>query len=167
MTLSELLDALPAVGRLEWIGRASARRAAIESLTEVRVEVGTGLEGEHHARGGGGRRQVTLVQAEHLDVIGRLLGREPVAPERLRRNLVVAGINLIALKGRVFRIGEVLLEGTGPCEPCSRLEEELGPGGFQAARGHGGITARVLRGGTLRVGDAVSSSEQESGGTGA
>jgi MOSC domain-containing protein YiiM len=76
-------------------------------------------------------------------------------PARLRRNLVVEGIPLIALKGRRFRIGEVLCEGTAPCDPCSRMEAALGPGGYNAMRGHGGLCARILEGGTLRIGDAV------------
>jgi MOSC domain-containing protein YiiM len=73
----------------------------------------------------------------------------------LRRNLVVAGCNLRALQGRRFTIGDVELEGTGECHPCSRMEEALGEGGYQAMRGHGGLNARILRGGTLRIGDAV------------
>jgi len=88
-------------------------------------------------------------------VIASLCGREQVMPEQLRRNLLVSGINLLALRDRSFLIGEVLLRGTGCCQPCSRMEESLGPGGYNAVRGHGGITAEVLRGGSLSLGDAV------------
>ena len=97
----------------------------------------------------------TLIQAEHLAAIASHLGGEAVAPELLRRNIVVAGINLAALKGRRFRLGSALLEATGECHPCSRMEEILGPGGYNAVRGHGGITARVLEAGTARNGDAL------------
>ena len=99
-----------------------------------------------------GKRQVTLIQAEHLPVIAALAGLETVAPEHLRRNVVVSGLALLALKDRRFRIGDVLLEGTGECHPCSRMEEVFGPGGYNAVRGHGGITARVLEGGLIEVG---------------
>ena len=100
-------------------------------------------------------RQVTLIQAEHLPVIAVLCGRDDVTPELLRRNIVVSGINLFALKKAQFRIGDAILEGTGPCVPCSRMEENLGPGGYNATRGHGGITARVIRAGTIRSGDQI------------
>ena len=101
-------------------------------------------------------RQVTLIQAEHLPVIAQLARVEAVDPLALRRNLVVSGINLLALKNAKLRIGDaVLLEVVGPCAPCSRMEEAVGPGGYAAMRGHGGMTARVLEGGPLAVGDAV------------
>ncbi len=119
---------------------------------------GIGLAGDRYAqrpRGGASSRQVTLLQSEHLPVIAALARHPSVAPEQLRRNLVVAGINLLALQRVRFRIGDAEFEGTGPCHPCSRMESVLGFGGYAAVRGHGGITARVLVGGWLRLGDDV------------
>jgi MOSC domain-containing protein YiiM len=98
---------------------------------------------------------VTLIQYEHLAVIASLVGRPLVQPQWLRRNVAVGGVNLLALKGRQFRVGEAILEGTGTCDPCSRMEEALGPGGLNAMRGYGGLTARVLTEGVIRVGDAI------------
>src|SRR5690606_11348547 len=98
---------------------------------------------------------LTLIQAEHLPVIAALAGFEAVSPATLRRNLVVSGLPLVALKGRRFRIGEAVFEGTAPCDPCSRMEDALGPGGYNAMRGHGGLCARILVGGRIAVGDAV------------
>ena len=89
-----------------------------------------------------------------MAAIASYLGRE-VTPGDLRRNLVVSGINLRALKNRRFQVGEAVLEATDDCHPCSRMEVILGPGGYNAVRGHGGITARVIESGTVHVGDAV------------
>ncbi|MBL8361845.1 MAG: MOSC domain-containing protein [Rubrivivax sp.] len=100
-------------------------------------------------------RQVTLIQLEHLAVIAALARVPAVDPLALRRNLVVSGINLLALKNARLRVGAALLEIVGPCAPCSRMEEAIGPGGYAAMRGHGGMTARVLEGGAIAVWDAV------------
>jgi MOSC domain-containing protein YiiM len=150
-TLARLLGAFPRAGRVEWVGVRPARHAPPEPLAEALATDG-GLLGDHY---GGGKREVTLIQAEHLAAVAALLDALRVDPALLRRNLVVSGINLLALKDRRFRAGEALLEYSGPCHPCSRMEEALGPGGYNAMRGHGGITARVLERGVIRIGDAV------------
>jgi MOSC domain-containing protein YiiM len=100
-------------------------------------------------------RQVTLIQREHLAVIAALARVERVDPVALRRNLVVSGINLGALKHARLRIGAALLEVVGPCQPCSRMEAAIGRGGYAAMRGHGGWTARMLESGAVRVGDVI------------
>ena len=76
-----------------------------------------------------------------------------IVPDLLRRNLVIKGINLLALKNREFRIGDAVFQTTGFCHPCSRMEKVLGAGGYNAMRGHGGLTAQVLQSGLIRVGD--------------
>jgi MOSC domain-containing protein YiiM len=152
--LGILMAQLPRAGRLRWIGLRTARDAAMREVEEVDVVPMTGLVGDRYL-GGSGKRAVTLIQAEHLPAIAALSGHAQVEPALLRRNLVVSGIPLIALRERRFRIGEVLLEGTGECDPCSRMETALGPGGYNAMRGHGGLTACVIEGGCIHVGDAV------------
>lgn len=76
-------------------------------------------------------------------------------PGDLRRNLVISGLNLNALRGRRITVGLVEFEVTGPCAPCSRMEEALGAGGYTAMRGHGGWCARVIRPGKIALGDPV------------
>ena len=153
--LRSLTDNFPREGRLEWIGLRPLPRQEIVDVLQTQAITDRGLEGDHRSRKAGSRRQVTLIQREHLVAVALLLDRPEVAPRLTRRNLVVSGINLLALKDEVFSIGEAVLEGTGPCEPCSRMEANLGSGGYNAMQGHGGITARILEGGALRVGDAV------------
>ena len=152
VTFAELLTAFPCDGKLEWIGCRPARRAPVMEYKEMSV-LERGLESDRTTRPG--KRSVTLIQAEHLPVIAGLAGVEDIHPGMLRRNLVVSGINLLALKGAVFSVGDVVLEGTGICAPCSRMEEALGEGAYNAMRGHGGITASVLTPGRLAVGDEV------------
>ena len=152
--LGKLMATLPGPGRIEWIGLRPKRDVSMDEVQQVVAETGAGLVGDRYS-GGSGKRGITLIQAEHLPVIAALSGHESVQPATLRRNLVVSGLPLIALKGRRFRVGEVLLEGTDECDPCSRMEAALGPGGFNAMRNHGGLCARILEGGTIRLGDAV------------
>jgi MOSC domain-containing protein YiiM len=114
---------------------------------------GIGLQGDRH-KTRNGKRQVTLIQFEHVRATSSILKKD-VNPQQLRRNIVVEGINLLSLKGHRFKIGEVICEYSGECHPCSRMEEALGPGGYNAMRGHGGITAKIISGGVVHVGDPV------------
>jgi MOSC domain-containing protein YiiM len=138
-------------GRVAWIGVRPARRDGMVAVEAAEAGV-AGLEGDH---GRAGRRAVTLMQREHLAAVGAFLGRGPVAPEVLRRNLVVEGLNLAALNGWTVAVGSAVLRITGVCAPCSRMEEALGPGGYNAMRGHGGWCAEVVTPGRITLGDGV------------
>jgi MOSC domain-containing protein YiiM len=153
-SLAKLIDTPVRPGKVTWIGIRPAHRAAMRVVQDTQLETGRGLVGDRYSRLDGGR-QVTLMQSESLATIASHLGRESVPPQDLRRNIITMGINLMALKGRRFRIGQVVFETSGECHPCSRMEETLGAGGYNAVRGLGGITARVIEGGQIRVGDPV------------
>jgi MOSC domain-containing protein YiiM len=142
-------------GRLAWIGLRPARRSPIEIRTTAMLVASRGVEGDHYDTKRDGPRQVTLIAIEDIAATAAFLGLPELFPDVFRRNLVTSGVNLVALKDRQFRVGTALLEGTGECAPCSRMEENLGSGGYNAVRGHGGITARVIEGGEIHVGDRV------------
>jgi MOSC domain-containing protein YiiM len=145
-------------GRVEAIVVRGSPRDTAQTVPATVALAGIGLADDRLGQRGEAElstRQVTLIQAEHLDVIARLARVDKVDPVGLRRNLVVSGINLLALKNAKLQVGGALLEVVGPCQPCSRMEDSIGPGGYAAMRGHGGMTARVLVGGPISVGDVV------------
>lgn len=151
-TLATLTERHAQPGTLDWIGLRPARLADLRAVAHARIGA-DGLHGDH-ARPG--KRAVTLIQAEHLPVIASLAGLDALAPETLRRNLVVSRLNLSALRGKRLRIGtDAVLRVTGPCAPCSRMERALGPGGYTAMRGHGGWCAEVIAPGNIALGDAI------------
>lgn len=153
-SLQGLLDAPMRPGRVAWIGLRTERRGAIDVVASARLSPEQGLIGDRYGGRAGGKRQVTLIGREDLDAIAAFLGRSEVSPDLARRNLVIEGMNLHALKGRRLGLGDAaVLEITGECHPCSRMEEALGPGGYNAVRGRGGLTARVVRAGEVKVGD--------------
>jgi MOSC domain-containing protein YiiM len=154
-TLSDLRSNYASVGELSWIGFRPAHRQAMIALNTAILLENKGIEGDHIATQSSKKRQITLIQAEHLTVIAKLMNTNTISPETLRRNLVVAGINLLSLKDEKFSIGDCIFEGTDYCHPCSRMEEALGTGGYNAMRGHGGITAIVRQGGRIALGDKV------------
>jgi MOSC domain-containing protein YiiM len=153
--LKALMQHIPQRGKLEWIGIRPAKKAELNEVEAASINVNEGLLGDHYS-GQSGKRHVTLIQREHLDVVASILGQSKVDPGLLRRNLVVSGINLLSLLDQKVKIGEhVELEITGRCHPCSRMEENLGSGGYSAMRGHGGVTARVINGGEIQLQDSV------------
>ena len=126
----------------------------VKELSEVNAIPAKGLEGDRYKNAG--NRQVTLIQQEHLNAVASFLGKEKINYTLTRRNILVKGINLVSLKGKNFKIGDVVLKYTGDCHPCSRMETVLGVGGYNAMRGHGGITAKIISGGLIKVGDEIS-----------
>ncbi len=148
--LRPLMTAAPQQGRVERIGTRPVRHGAVAEVSSWDL---ADPKADHGNKTG--KRAVTLIQAEHIASIAALSGAEFDALE-LRRNLVVSGVNLESLRqhGR-FAVGDVVLEGTVECDPCNQMEDLLGPGGLAAMMGMGGICARIVTGGTIRVGDVV------------
>ena len=143
-------------GRLEWIGVRSARRGDILEPEAVKALADLGLEGDHRVtKTPGSARQVTLISSEFIAQIAHFTGRDTIDPALLRRNLVVSGLNLNALRRQRFSIGDALFEATALCHPCSRMETALGRGGVAAMIGHGGVCARILESGRIRLGDEL------------
>lgn len=153
--LEQLLAGPTMPSRLAWIGLRPSREVPMVTANSAVMIMGRGIKGDHYDTRQNGARQVTLIAIEDIAAIASFLGKEGIGPELLSRNFVTQGINLVALKSRRFRIGPTLLEWSGECAPCSRMETNLGPGGYNAVRGQGGITARVIEGGEVQLGDAV------------
>jgi MOSC domain-containing protein YiiM len=168
MTLRDLTQQYASDGRIHAIVLRAARGEPAIVVDEAHAEPGRGLLGDRRAtaaRSGrqSSKRELTLFQAEHLPLVANWCGLAELQPTRLRRNLVVSGLNLIGMRSPFpdvvleWAVGdEAIIQITGPCDPCSKMAAELGLGSYNALRGHGGMTARILTGGLIRVGDRVS-----------
>lgn len=151
------------ISRLNWIGVRPARNLGMVELDRAEVRIGRGLVGDRYGKVApksgvnNGKREVTLITMEAIQIIAahlRVIDGRDLYPYT-RRNLVVEGVDLVEFIGKRFSIGEVEFEGTGECEPCVRMNLALGRGGFAAMRGLGGLTARVIQPGYLRIGETV------------
>ncbi|MDO6562258.1 MOSC domain-containing protein [Amphritea sp. 1_MG-2023] len=143
-------------GRLEWIGLRPARKQAMQVVDAAQALAGLGLEGDHRCcKTPGSARQVTLISSEFIDLIEIYTGIKQIDPSSLRRNLVISGINLNALRHQLFSIGGAVFEATALCHPCVRMDQALGKGGAASMLGYGGLCARILRSGRLQLGDPL------------
>lgn len=163
---TELKDHFPQSGKIEWIGLRKAAGEAMDVVQTVTLLQGHGLEGDKAGQRAGSRRQVTLIQAEYLPVIAALLGKETIATDVFRRNIVVSGINLGLCRDLELGINDAVLQVTGDCKPCAKMEKALGYGGFNAMWNHGGVTASVLAGGTIALGDEIRVLQRQDADTG-
>lgn len=157
MEIKQLMKNFAFNGKVEWLSYrpGPTSRGILKVVDKIEVTEQKGIVGDRY-RGTSRIRQVTLIQAEHIEAMAEMLHKESIDPVLLRRNIVVSGINILAFHDTTFQIGEVVLKGTGYCHPCSRMEENLGLGGYNAMRGHGGITCMVMSGGKIKIGDEVS-----------
>lgn len=155
-----------AAGRIEAIFVAPHAGAPMHPLDPARAIAGRGLEGDRYAAGqgtfsvaGGRGNEITLIAGEMLDALA-LPDGEALSGAEARRNLVTRGVDLNALVGRRFRIGELELIGRRRCEPCAHLQRLTRPGVLRALVHRGGFRADLLSTGTLRIGDAIALSEE-------
>lgn len=147
-------DGVRTEGRVEALVIAPEKEAPVTLVQEAVAHAGRGLEGDRHFHGRGTfssryavGHELTLIEAEACDGI--------LAPEQARRNVVTTGIDLNALVGERFYVGDVECIGRRLCEPCAHLECLTEPGVLRALVHQGGLRADILTGGTIRVGDPV------------
>ena len=136
---------------------------AVESATAV---AGQGLLGDRYQTGSGEWSydprlydDVTLIATEALTA-ARFERGVDLAAGASRRNVETRGVDLDALVGRVFQVGQVVLRGERACEPCRYLDRVTGQDAKAALLGRGGLRATVLVGGQLQVGDRITVSSQ-------
>ncbi len=134
----------------------------MRSVVEARAVAGSGLEGDRYRGGVGfysatpptpGARELTLIEEERLDEVAR--DGFPLGPGEHRRNISTRGVALDRLLGRRFRIGGVLCEGVRACPPCNHLDAVTGRALLAPLIDRGGLRARIVTSGLIRVGDRI------------
>ena len=122
----------------------------LRPVESARAVAGKGLEGDRHFREGGAKpgQALTLVEAENVEAVG-------LPPGGTRRQVTVRGVDLNALVGKRFRVGEVECYGVELCEPCTHLQSMTRPGIIKELTHRAGINADVLTDGTISVGDEI------------
>lgn len=148
----------PIRGRLEWIYIAGRKGERIEAVESVEAVTETGLSGDRYSFSKNRKdpgQQVTLIEAEQIEkfVADTGLCMEPHEP---RRNLVTRGVELNALVGKRFYVGECELEGVELCEPCAKWAKSTHPDVVRFFVHRGGLNARIVNGGAISIGSEIS-----------
>ena len=131
-----------------------------DRVHRVEVRAGHGIVGDRYAGRAAHRdAAVTVLAAESVEALAAELGTGPLDPLLARRNVVMRGAEVEALRGEVFSLdcgeGVVVLRGGRPANPCAWLDTVLAPGAHRGMRGRGGVRCAPLTDGVLRLGPAV------------
>jgi MOSC domain-containing protein YiiM len=140
-------------GRVEAIFLASTNGGPVHEVASAVAHPGRGLEGDRHFDDAGAC-DITLIESEALETLAASHGLELGAGES-RRQVQVRAVNLRDYIGRQFRVGEIECQGEEHCEPCSHLAGLLETDAVLKGLLHTGLRATILKGGTIRAGDAV------------
>ena len=146
-------------GTVEAIYIVGEGGAPMQKLDQVKALADCGLEADRYCKRAGywtgvDECQATLIAAEDLEEIAQTTGVRIQNGEH-RRNLITRGIRLDSLQGKMFQVGEAVFEYDRPRPPCVYIQKITQPGMTQARMGRGGICARVVRSGLIRVGDSI------------
>ena len=150
-------------GKVQGIFIASAASDPMLALSTVRAIAGLGLEGDRYSAGVGfysptpttpGARELTLIESEKIAAASQGAG-VPLTGIETRRNIVTSDVDLPALLGKRFTIGQVVCEGVRDCPPCNHLDELTSKRLMPHLVRTGGLRARIVEGGTITVGDAI------------
>jgi MOSC domain-containing protein YiiM len=141
-------------GRIAYIGIRPVKNGEVDFVESAEVNTANGLVGDHY-KGSSGKRQLTLILEDQLAYAIDQLQIDSIRPEQTRRNILVSGLRSEEVKaGDNWSLGnEVVIEITGPCRPCDKMNQTIGPGAKEAMENRGGFTARIIKGGEIRIDD--------------
>jgi MOSC domain-containing protein YiiM len=128
---------------------------AIVAHESVELVAGKGIPGDRFFGWKDGYKgQVTFIDRQTVDVVREHAGDPGIEPSAFRRNVVISGVDLNALVGKTFRLGDALLEGTQKCAPCYWMDTACGRAGTEKVMfNRGGLRCRILESGLIRLGD--------------
>lgn len=141
---------------------AEAPSSSMTQCSEVRAIPGKGIEGDRYFLGIGTFSphpqkpdyEITFIENEKIEALAKESGL-PFTSAHARRNIVTQGVDLNALVGKEFQVGEIRCRGVRLCEPCSHLAKISFPESLKGLVHRGGLRAQILSEGIVRVGDVI------------